>query len=69
MSKPTTQVSAFSEHRAVDDSRRTSLTGGNDRKIATNEKFNEKEDGESSSKSGVLIVDWDGADDPQNPKK
>ncbi|KAG9223391.1 hypothetical protein CCMSSC00406_0007578 [Pleurotus cornucopiae] len=42
--------------------------GGNDRKIATNEKSNEKEDVESSSKSGVLIVDWDGPDDPQNPK-
>ncbi|KAF4605923.1 hypothetical protein EYR40_004715 [Pleurotus pulmonarius] len=49
-------------------SRKTSLTGGDDKKITTNEKSNEKEDSESSSKSGVLIVDWDGPDDPQNPK-
>ncbi|KAF4584714.1 hypothetical protein EYR38_001945 [Pleurotus pulmonarius] len=69
MSEPATQVSTFTEERAIDESLTTSLTGGNDnREIEGNEKPNERQDGASSSKPGVLIVDWDGPDDPQNPK-
>ncbi|KAF4594382.1 hypothetical protein EYR40_009186 [Pleurotus pulmonarius] len=62
-SRPTTKGSAFSEPR--DDSRRTSFTINNSGEKSTVANLkSDKEEGEA----GVLIVDWDGADDPLNPK-
>ncbi len=63
-SRPTTKGSAFSEPR--DDSRRTSFTINNSGEKPTAENLkSDKAEGEAD----VLIVDWDGADDPLNPKK
>lgn len=84
-SRPATKSSALSsEPRDVDDSRRTSFTinnpNGADKPTNDNsERETKSEDGkdikeanekdEEDMKEGVLLVDWDGPNDPLNPKK
>ena len=53
---------ASQEKRAKDDD------PGND-DLDTNSEHTQAEEGGNKDDEDVLIVDWDGPDDPQNPKK
>lgn len=84
-SRPATKSSALSsEARDVDDSRRTSFTvnnhnGADKPTNDSSERETKSEDGKDvreangkdkeDVKEEVLIVDWDGPNDPLNPKK
>jgi hypothetical protein len=46
---------------------REPLTLDNDEKV--DEKGNKRDSKDSTSSSNVIVVDWEGPNDPENPKK